>query len=262
MVLSMLIEALLKELLIALEGSDMLGIFLTGSLARGEANVHSDIDLKILYEHEPLEIHRYEYRHKRLVSITSLTQEKINFEFSKSEHAIWAVPGFRQAKILHDPFGILEQFKTKALEFDFSKLQTQANFWASQQLQGWSEEAHRIMGGLELHDVERLVAPIWGIGEGMTRIVAVAHGVMIESENLYFKTVRVHLGLETTWAKLQMLALGFESLSLETRAHVALELYVQTVALLEPIIQAQHLAVISQTLERIVAFNTTHDFGE
>lgn len=251
----MTLEILLTELIVELEDADTLGIFLTGSLARGEENAHSDIDLKVLCAFEPDISHRYEYHNNFLVSITFLSQDKINLEFSKPEHAIWAVPGFRQAKILHDPHGLLERFKHFALEFDFSNLQHRANVWASQQLQGWAEEVHKILGGLELHDMERLVAPIWGIVEGMTRIVAVAQGIMIESENLYFKTVCTHVGLETRWTKLQRLALGFESASLEVRAYAALDLYVQTAALLESVIQTQDRPVIAATLERIVHFS-------
>ncbi len=249
------VEPLLKTLIAELKDVETLGIFLTGSLARGEENTHSDIDLKVLCASEPRESHRYEYRNNVLISITYMTQEKIMLEFSRPEHAIWAVPGFRQAKILYDPHEILAHFKHLALEFDFSNLQAQANVWASQQLQAWAEEVHKMMGGLELHDLERMIAPVWGIAEGMTRIVAVAQGIMIDSENRYFKLVREHLVPETRWVELQQIALGLKTVSLELRAWAALDLYTQTAILLESVIQNQDRAVIAATLEKIVHFN-------
>jgi hypothetical protein len=72
----------------------------------------------------------------------------------------------------------------------------------------------------------------------MVRIMSLARGVLIVSENTYFREVGEAVGADSNWMRYLERTLGVGSAStVDMRANAALALYRETVRLIEPIIE-------------------------
>ncbi len=195
-----------------------LGVLLTGSYARGEENVYSDLDLKRLQPAGERR-HQYELRRGRLVSLTDQTLEQMQASLSHPEESIWAAPGLAQGRILSDPEGLLAQLQSQAR----NPPELDGRGWATEAVRGWAEEAHKLLAALAGRDWEMAVAPLWGLVEGLTRAAAVQQRIYIATENRYFSTVAAQAPAE--WSECQRQALGLGGEGLRQRCRSALRLY-------------------------------------
>ena len=93
----------------------------------------------------------------------------------------------------------------------------------------------------------------WGLVSGLIRAVTVQRGVLIQTENAYFRQVQEAAGLDSAWSRAFRIAVGFEPAPVTARAGAALRLYHETAMLLAAALQPQHLAVIRGALARIDA---------
>lgn len=79
-----------------------LGWLVSGSIARGDAHAHADVDLTRFTAAGPAgyrERYGLRYWEGRLVSVMNRTVEGAQRELESVSGAIWAVEGLRQAKI-------------------------------------------------------------------------------------------------------------------------------------------------------------------
>lgn len=256
-----LLDDLLRALVAEVTAPETVAISLAGSLARGDATPYSDVDL-IHYQREMPATTEGAYtllwRGGRLVSLTGTTIAAKRVELTRPETAIFAMPGLRQARILHDPEGALAELRAAARGFDWAPLQPAANAYASETVMGDAEEVHKILGALSRRDESATLYATLGISLGLTRAVAVRRGLLIESENAYLRRVEDSIGPDTPWTRYHRLALGLDlgptRLTPATaRGIAALHLYRETVYLLLPVLLPRHLPVIDATLEAIAA---------
>jgi hypothetical protein len=240
-------------------GSEALAI--TGSYARGDAHAFSDIDLLCFVAVSPgLERERYhlEYLNGRLVSISAVTFEEKYNQISRPETAIYAVPGLRQCLPLWDPQKKLQQLKEAAQNFNWAPLQPAADRYASEELMGFAEEVHKILGALDRRDESSASYALLGLVSGLSRAVAVQKGLMIETENGFFDQVQAAAGAQSPWTRAFRLAAGLEYPStgmplFASRAKAGLDLYVKTADLLSASIQTADRPVIETTLALIIS---------
>ena len=232
-------------------------IALTGSVARGQATPFSDIDLLRFTTEppaEPDERYALYQREGRLISVSTATIDEKRRELTAPQTAIWAVPGLRQARILVDKCGALAALKAEADAFVWQPLQPAANAYASRQLAGYAEEVHKLLGALARSDELAMVYAVMGLVLGLSNILAVQQGLLLESENEYFRRVQVAAGPTSAWSRAFRLAAGFDPLpagqsSPVQRGKAALQLYVESVNLLEAIIYAEDAPVIRRAVE-------------
>lgn len=107
----------LLELVDELATGDEVGWLVSGSIARGEAHAHSDVDLTRFIPTAPCghrERYALRYWQGRLVSVMNRTVDDAQRELESVPGAIWATEGLRQAKILRDPTGALATLQAKA----------------------------------------------------------------------------------------------------------------------------------------------------
>jgi hypothetical protein len=136
-------------------------------------------------------------------------------------------------------------------------LQPAADAYASYELMGLAEEVHKVLGALAKGDEAMALYGTWGLVGGLWRAVTVQRGVVIRTENSYFQQAQEAAGLDSAWSRAFRIAVGLEMVPVTARADAALCLYHETVTLLAPALQPQHLAVIRGALMRIRASGRT-----
>lgn len=245
-------KTFLQKLVNEFSGETTVGFLLTGSYARGEATSYSDVDLlRFVADSPPDKNEKYvlKYRENRLVSISTSTVEEKLKETEKPETAVWTIPGLRQSEILLDKKVSLGKLKQTAENFVWTSLQKAADEFASYNLMGDAEEAHKILGALSQDDESSVLYGTIGLTLGLTKIITVQRGVMIKSENSYFRQAQEAVGENSAWSLQHKIACGFgQTSSVETRGAASLLLYVETARILRDIIKSVHSNVIQNTV--------------
>ncbi len=261
---SALPEAFLKRLVAECATEGIVAVALAGSFARGDASRWSDVDIIRYAATLPAtteERYTLAVRGGRLVSLSTTTIAAKEDEMTRPEQAIFTVPGLRQAHILHDPTGALVALHQRARDFTWEPLRAAASAWASEMVMGQAEEAHKLLGALSRRDESAMAYTTLGAVLGLTRAVAVGRGVLIESENSYFRQVQEAAGAKSAWTRYHRIAAGFVAdVSREPPTAIsvaALHLYRETARLLWPLLLPLHLPVIEATLELIAASKLT-----
>jgi hypothetical protein len=260
-------EAFLKRLVTELAVADTVAIALAGSYARGDATRWSDIDIIRYATTMPVaseERYTLAIRDGRLVSVSTTTIAAKQVEMARPEVAIFAVPGLRQARILHDPSGTLAALHQQARDFVWEPLRAAASAYASEMVMGLAEETHKLLGALSRGDESATLYAAHGALLGLTRAVAVGLGVLIESENSYYRQAQDSAGADSAWTRYHRLAAGFvvdasHKLPADAIGIAALNLYCETARLLRPLLLPRHLPVIEVTLEAIAAAETERE---
>jgi hypothetical protein len=244
----------LARLLAEFTTAETTGVLLTGSYARGDATEFSDVDLVRYVTTLPeADTDRYTlaWREGWLVSLSCATVAGKRDELARPETAIWAVPGLRQARLLLDGDGSLAALLDEAHTFCWEPLQGAADAYASYELMGLAEEAHKVLAGLRRGDEALALYGTWGLVLGLARAVATQRGVLIRTENAFFQQVQETVGATSAWAAAFRQAAGFEVAAPLERAAAGLRLYQATAALFAPIVRPAHRPVIEATLARI-----------
>lgn len=252
-------EAFLNSLVDELMSTDIVAVALAGSYARGDATHWSDIDIIRYAMTMPVtseERYTLAIRDWRLVSVSTTTIAAKQAEMTQPEAAIFVVPGLRQARILHDPSGALAALHQRARDFTWEPLQAAASAYASEMVMGQAEEAHKLLGALNRRDESATLYAAHAAVMGLTRAVAVGLGVLIESENSYYRQVQEAAGLDSAWTRYHRIAAGYavdtsHKSPADAIGIAALNLYCETARLLRPSFLPHHLPVIEVTLDVI-----------
>jgi hypothetical protein len=235
------------------------GFALTGSVARGEATRHSDVDLLSFTLTPPQAEHeRYTlFLHDGwLVSLSKSTIAAKRAELERPGTALMAVPGLRQMRILDDPIGALAQLQREAQAFSWNQLERAADTHVSETVLGVAEEVCKVLGALERQDESAAAYGMLGLVSGLTRAMAIHQRLLITSENSYFAQVQEAMGSKSEWTRLFRLAAGLDAgaptaMPFETRALAGLVLYRETVAQMRQLLPERHLPVVDAALAAI-----------
>jgi hypothetical protein len=254
-------EAFLNSLVAEFVTADTVAIALAGSYARGDATRWSDVDIIRYATTMPAtseERYTLAIRDRRLVSVSTTTIATKQAELTQPELAIFVVPGLRQARILYDPSGALAKLHQQARDFTWEPLRAGASAYASEMVIGLAEEAHKLLGALSRGDESATLYAAHGALLGLTRAVAVGRGILIESENSYYRQVQEAAGLDSAWTRYHRTAAGLVTATSHATPAVAigvaaLHLYRETARLLAPLLLPRHLPVIEATLGAIAA---------
>jgi len=252
-------DSFLPSLITELKTPNVTGITMAGSFSRGQGGSYSDIDLQLYVREKPRELIgslALRLWQGFLVSIHYDDIEEERAQLARPWDAIWAVPGLRQAVILYDPTGSLADLKQAAIEFEWSPLQPLADRYASSEIASYAEEVYKILSGLSLENESKVLYANIGLVFGMAKVIALQRGILIETENRYFELIQESVGRDSEWTRLFRLAIGADIGFAELppyriRGLAALELYRQTVELMDSILLEEHREVIINTLNLI-----------
>jgi len=230
---------------------------LMGSFARGAAGQFSDVDL-LRFVKEEVKDQPSAVSHLidgRLVVVCDIPPKKIDSWFTKPEVATQIVVGLRDARPLWDPDGYFADIQRRAREFVWdSSMQEKAGAYASREMVGWAEEAHKGLEGLRTGDIGRMLNACFGLLWGLTTVMRVHRGVLLTTENTFSSEVIAAVGEDSDWAKLCMIAFGIDGkLSLAEQVKAWLRLYVLTAQMIESAIKPEDKDVIDHTVALIQA---------
>jgi Nucleotidyltransferase domain len=203
---------------LAHEGAEAVAVF--GSQVREDAYEESDIDVQAIGKGPSYRLERFQ---GFLVSVSWATFRQHHQAFKEPGEVGGLVPAWRNALIIYDPKGIAEELKEKALEWRWAQLGDRADRWVAEELTGWAEEVHRLIGNLQLKrrsaaSVQRSVLAIH-----MAKVLSVHHQILYDSENQLWDSVSAKMGKK--WANAQSTALGEHDESFEDTCNAALQLF-------------------------------------
>jgi hypothetical protein len=149
--------------------------------------------------------------------------------------------------VIYDPQGIASDLQQDAQRWQWSSLGKRADRWVAEELTGWAEEVHRLVGNLQLGRrsagaVQRSVLAIQ-----MARVLAVHHRILYDTENRLWDLVSAKLG--TKWAQAQSAALGEGGQSFEDTCKAALQLFTLAAQEVKPILDQRQSQVVAHACE-------------
>jgi predicted nucleotidyltransferase len=252
-------DSFLRKLVSQIDDENTIGITLGGSIARGEGNRYSDVDilryLRVVPENK-FDSDSLRFVDGFLVSAHATTLEEEAANLRRPHRAIWVVPGLRQACILLDKDGSVACLIEVARNFRWSDLQPAADAMVSWQLCGLAEEVYKILGGLEMRDESKTLYAVSGLLFDLVETLLVQRGILVPTENAYFDLAQATAGKESDWTQQLRLAAALDPFSADRPVYVmrgvaALNLFRITAELMDHILRSEDSAVVHQALEVI-----------
>ncbi len=240
------------QLLIVAYAPGVHAVAVVGSAARGDANPWSDIDV---HAYVRLPSQKQETRAvfigERLVMIATDTVDDSRAELRTPARAVWAVPAIRDMRILLDQERQLAALRLEAEAFDWSTLRAEAEASECRRLIGSAEYVYKIRAAIERRDESAALHAAGALIGRCTRSVVTARGVLIRTENEYYRKAQEAAGAD--WAARHRQCFGLAAdgpLALDAfaQAVAACELYAETVRVLDDILDPDARAVTSRAV--------------
>ena len=218
-------------------------VWLAGSHARREAHRHSDIDLGVIAERAGMGPgYRLERAGDHLVSVAWTTAEATRASFANPAVLGAAVPGWRRAVLLHDPDGVAAALRHEARAWRWDDVAGRADAWVAEQVTGYAEEVHKLVGALESGARFRAAVQRGVLATRMAFPLSVRRRLLYDSENALWDLVADAEGEPWRGTQAAALALGGEPLAVSAAA--ALRLYLLAADAAAPLFDARQRAVV------------------
>jgi hypothetical protein len=218
-------------------------IALTGSYARGDATSRSDLDVIVIGDGP-----RYfvELRDGVLVAQAWSSEAEQRRRFGDPREVGAAVPGWREAELLHDPGANGARLKQEALDWSWEKIGDVCDQWVADELVGYVEEVQKLVAAIENQGMLAAAVLRYLLAVRLPRIVSVHHRLLYGSENVLWDQVGDVMGAEWRSAHAAALAVGGESLDQSCAA--ALHLFRLAFQTVRHLLDERQLAVAGQAL--------------
>jgi hypothetical protein len=223
------------------QGADV--IALTGSHARGNATSRSDLDVIVIGDGP-----RYfvEVRDGVLVAQAWSTEAEQRRRFGDPREVGTAVPGWREAVILHDPDGHGARLKQDALDWNWQQIDDLCDRWVADELVGYAEEAQKLVAAVESQQVLSAAVLRTLLAFRMPRIVSVHHRLLYGSENVLWDQVGDVMGAE--WQRTHAAALSVGGESFDESCAAALHLFRLVVDTVRHLLDERQFGVVGHAL--------------
>lgn len=207
------------------------GLAISGSVARGEHTVWSDIDVnRYVAGASVADAVPPRWIGDRLVRVSSYTMAEAWAELERPEIAIWAVLPLQGMRILVDRDGEVTRLQEAARSFQWAAVASRARAWASRRLAKDAENVLKLRAAIDRRDESSIMNAHLNLAQHCADAVAVARGVLIPTENRFHDVVRAAAGPD--WTRLQRAAYGLDGEDAVSRAQATCALYAATVAYL------------------------------
>lgn len=196
-------------------------VVLVGSHARGDAGSFSDVD--VLAVGPRTCAFRLERRGGRLVSVTSRPHEAYRRELADPDSVCAAVPGWREAVVLHEPAGTAASLIEEAWAWTWGPLEGGCDAWVAEEICALFEEVHKLVSSLRTGRRATAAAQRSVLAVRLAGVGAVQRRILHGSENRFWDLVGKAMG--EGWALAQSAALGLGDEGFEPTCRTALNLY-------------------------------------
>jgi hypothetical protein len=156
------------------------------------------------------------------------------------------VPAWRNAVVLADDSGAAGQLQAEALAWEWSTIDRAADSWVAEQVTGYAEEVHRLVGQAAGGSPRTAAAMRSLLAIRMAVVLAVHHRLLYDSENRLWDLVADAEG--ERWAAIQDQALGLDGAGRAAGIRAAVDLYVATARRTAHLLDADRSAVVRQAL--------------
>ncbi len=233
------------------QNPNTLSIVLIGSAARRQMNEFSDLDIHIIVrgERPPDKMFYFE---NRLVNINFLDTTNRELMLSDPWKALLNIGATREAKIIFDPENWYANLQQRARDFTWKTVQAAADVGISWVLAQNAEIIQKILGGLQQQNLEKILYAITDLLPNLANAAALANGVLTNSENIFWSSVR-DAEPDEIWKNAFWKALGFHSESVMARAEATLVLYARSATLYQSKLLPEHLVIVQRVCQRIEA---------
>jgi len=222
-------------------------IVLLGSAGRGDATKWSDLDVERWVEKESdRRDDVVSLLDDRLLIIHTRIVAEVRAELSSPERAIWAVPAYRNMRVVHDPHGDAASVGEDAREFDWEDLRDSAVGVTRLNLAKSAEFVFKLRAASEQRDESSALHATVALAGRCARAVAVARGLLVSTENEYYAKVWNAAG--STWQREHRDALGHTAGGAFAQALAACRLYVETLRVLDDVLDDDTRRIASSAI--------------
>lgn len=213
-------------------------IALTGSYSRGDATSASDIDLIVIGDGPSylLDVHE-----GMLVAQAWASESEHRCRFADPGEVGTAIPGWREAVLLHDPHAVAASLKQEALDWSWKPLDDLCDAWVAERIVGYAEEAQKLVAAIANGRKLTMAVQRDLLAVHLAPILAVHHRMLYGSENALWNQVGDAMGAE--WRRTQGAALSVGQESLEESCAAALHLLSLAIDAVQPLLDDRQLRV-------------------
>jgi hypothetical protein len=219
-------------------------VVLFGSWVRGDAYKESDVDIHALGKGAHYTLERYQ---GFLVSVSWASSKQHLKTFKDPSQVGGVIPAWRNALIIYDPKGIAEALKREAERWKWDSIGKQADKWVAEELTGYAEEVHRLVGSLQLRRRSAASVVRFLLAIRMAPILAVHHRIFYDSENQLWDLVSARMGTE--WRRVQSVALAEGAESFEDTCKASLQLFALTAREVKHLLNPRQREVVFHACE-------------
>lgn len=179
----MRLPKIINDCISGLEKNDDESIALMGSYARNQNGKFSDIDIVYFSECDARET-KIKLTKNKYTVISYVNTNEVENWFVDPELATELIGGLKTLIPLWDPKNYLGKLKVRASEFKWNNnLQKKANEFARKEIILLGEEVNKGIQGMISEDDGRMLNCIYGLSLGLTKVLRVHKGILLNSDN-------------------------------------------------------------------------------